>query len=42
VNNWTLGYGERGRLAVNTFLKHGVDAGLIPGPSEAEFLREDE
>jgi 1,4-dihydroxy-6-naphthoate synthase len=41
VNNWTLGYGDRGRQAVNEFLKRGVDAGLIPGPPEAEFLRED-
>ncbi len=41
VNKWTLGYGERGRQAVNEFLKRGVDAGLIPGPSEAEFLIEE-
>jgi 1,4-dihydroxy-6-naphthoate synthase len=41
VNKWTLGYGERGRLAVNTFLKRGVDAGLIPGPPDAEYLLED-
>jgi 5,8-dihydroxy-2-naphthoate synthase len=40
VNKWTLGYGERGHKAVNEFLKRGVDAGLIPGPSEAEFLME--
>jgi len=40
VNRWTLGYGERGHKAVNEFLKRGVDAGLIPGPSEAEFLIE--
>jgi 1,4-dihydroxy-6-naphthoate synthase len=38
VNNWTLGYGERGRKAVREFLKRGVDAGLIPGPADAEFL----
>jgi 1,4-dihydroxy-6-naphthoate synthase len=38
VNKWTLGYGERGRQAVHEFLKRGVNAGLIPGPSEAEFL----
>jgi 5,8-dihydroxy-2-naphthoate synthase len=42
VNKWTLGYGERGRQAVNEFLKRGVQAGLIPGPAEAEFLRDDE
>jgi 1,4-dihydroxy-6-naphthoate synthase len=41
VNKWTLGYGDRGRKAVNEFLKRGVDAGLIPGPPEAEFLMEE-
>jgi 1,4-dihydroxy-6-naphthoate synthase len=41
VNNWTLGYGERGRQAVHEFLKRGVSAGLIPGPADAEFLREE-
>ncbi len=42
VNKWTLGYGDRGRRAVHEFLKRGVDAGLIPGQPEAEFLREAE
>ena len=42
VNKWTLGYGDRGRQAVHEFLKRGVDAGLIPGPPEPEFLREAE
>ena len=41
VNKWTLGYGDRGRQAVREFLKRGVDAGLIPGPAEPEFLREE-
>ena len=41
VNNWTLGYGERGRQAVHEFLKRGVDAGFIPGPPDAEFLLEE-
>ena len=41
VNKWTLGYGERGRQAVHEFLKRGVNAGLIPGPPDAEFLLED-
>jgi 1,4-dihydroxy-6-naphthoate synthase len=41
VNNWTLGYGERGRQAVYEFLKRGVDAGLIPGPPDAEYLLEE-
>ena len=40
VNNWTLGYGDRGHQAVREFLKRGVDAGLIPGPPDAEFLTE--
>jgi len=40
VNNWTLGYGDRGHQAVREFLKRGVDAGLIPGPPDAEFLIE--
>ena len=42
VNKWTLGYGERGRKAVGEFLKRGVNAGLIPGPPDAEFLMEEE
>lgn len=42
VNKWTLGYGERGRQAVREFLKRGVDAGLIPGPPDADFLLEEE
>jgi len=41
VNKWTLGYGEPGRRAVQEFLKRGVDAGLIPGPAEPEFLLEE-
>jgi len=41
VNKWTLGYGERGRQAVHEFLKRGVDAGLIPGPPDAEYLLEE-
>jgi 5,8-dihydroxy-2-naphthoate synthase len=40
VNKWTLGYGERGRQAVREFLTRGVNAGLIPGPAEPEFLKE--
>jgi 1,4-dihydroxy-6-naphthoate synthase len=41
VNKWTLDYGERGRQAVREFLTRGVSAGLIPGPSDAEFLIEE-
>ena len=40
VNRWTLSYGERGRAAVQEFLDRGFEAGLIPGPSQAEFLSE--
>jgi 1,4-dihydroxy-6-naphthoate synthase len=42
VNKWTLGYGDRGRNAVREFLTRGVNAGLIPGPPDAEFLLEEE
>ena len=42
VNQWTLGYGERGRNAVRELLARGVEAGLVPGPAEAEFLSEGE
>jgi 5,8-dihydroxy-2-naphthoate synthase len=41
VNNWTLGYGDRGRQAVREFLTRGVNAGLIPGPPDADFLSEE-
>jgi 1,4-dihydroxy-6-naphthoate synthase len=40
VNSWTLSYGERGRNAVQELLDRGFDAGLIPGPTKAEFLSE--
>jgi 1,4-dihydroxy-6-naphthoate synthase len=42
VNKWTLGYGERGRNAVREFLTRGVNAGLIPGPPDPEFLIDEE
>ena len=42
VNRWTLGYGERGRAAVQEFLDRGVQIKLIPGPAKAEFLAEDQ
>jgi 1,4-dihydroxy-6-naphthoate synthase len=38
VNRWTLGYGERGRAAVQEFLDRGVQSKLIPGPAKAEYL----
>jgi 1,4-dihydroxy-6-naphthoate synthase len=40
VNNWTLGYGERGRKAVKELLTRGVKAGLLPGPATVELLSE--
>ncbi len=30
VNDWTRGYGEKGRLAVRTFLERAARAGLVP------------
>ncbi|HJY85410.1 MAG TPA: MqnA/MqnD/SBP family protein [Candidatus Acidoferrales bacterium] len=41
VNQWTLGYGERGRRAVRELLNRGVLAGLLPGPAEVTFLGEE-
>jgi 1,4-dihydroxy-6-naphthoate synthase len=41
VNQWTLGYGERGRQAVRELLNRGVQAGLLPGPAEVNFLSEE-
>ena len=41
VNQWTLGYGERGRQAVRELLNRGVQAGLLPGPAEVSFLSEE-
>lgn len=38
VNDWTLDYGDRGREAVNLFLKKGTDAGVIPHPVQVEFV----
>jgi 1,4-dihydroxy-6-naphthoate synthase len=37
VNDLTLDYGERGREAVRTFLRRGVDAGLIEAAPRIEF-----
>jgi 1,4-dihydroxy-6-naphthoate synthase len=38
VNRWTLGYGERGRTAVQELLDRGFQAGVLPGPTQAEFV----
>lgn len=40
VNDWTLDYGDRGRLAIRTFLERGVAAGIIPGPVTVEFIED--
>ncbi len=39
VNELTLDYGERGRLAIHEFLKQAHEAGLIPAPVELEFVQ---
>jgi 1,4-dihydroxy-6-naphthoate synthase len=38
VNQWTLGYGEKGRKAVREFLGRGVKAGLIPETGDIDFI----
>lgn len=38
VNEWTLGYGERGREAVRRLLAEGAAAGLVPEVSEITFV----
>jgi 1,4-dihydroxy-6-naphthoate synthase len=40
VNRWTLGYGEKGKQAVNELIARGTQAGLLPGPPTVEFLCE--
>jgi 1,4-dihydroxy-6-naphthoate synthase len=38
VNHWTVDYGDRGRLAVQTLLDRAHSAGLIPEPVKVEFV----
>jgi 5,8-dihydroxy-2-naphthoate synthase len=38
VNQWTVDYGDRGRLAVQTLLDRAWDAGLIPERVAVEFV----
>ncbi len=38
VNEWTRGYGDAGRRAVQLLLDRGHEAGLIPHPVRAEFV----
>ena len=41
VNKWTLGYGDRGKRAVQELIQRGTSAGLLPEPPTVEFLHED-
>jgi 1,4-dihydroxy-6-naphthoate synthase len=38
VNDWTLDYGPRGKLAIETILKKGAEAGLVPAVSKIEYV----
>jgi 5,8-dihydroxy-2-naphthoate synthase len=38
VNDWTLDYGDRGRLAVQKLLQRGVEAGIIERAVTVEFV----
>ncbi len=38
VNEWTLDLGDRGRLAVRTFLEEGARAGLVPPVARLDFV----
>ena len=38
VNDWTRGYGEAGRRAVQHLLDQGLEAGLLPRRVEAEYV----
>ncbi len=38
VNDWTLDYGDRGRLAVRQLLQRGVEEGVITKPVTVEFV----
>jgi 1,4-dihydroxy-6-naphthoate synthase len=38
VNKWTLGYGEKGKRAVQELITRGTQSGILPGPDTVEFL----
>jgi 1,4-dihydroxy-6-naphthoate synthase len=38
VNEWTLDYGDRGKEAVRTLLRRGVEAGVTPKTVTVEFV----
>jgi 5,8-dihydroxy-2-naphthoate synthase len=37
VNDYTLDYGEKGRRAIDLFLRRGHEAGILPCPTTVEF-----
>lgn len=38
VNDWTLDYGDIGRVAVRELLQRGYEAGLVPAAGEIDFI----
>jgi 1,4-dihydroxy-6-naphthoate synthase len=38
VNDWTLDYGPKGRQAIDTLLKAGADAGIVPKTGKIEYI----
>lgn len=38
VNDWTLGYGDRGKQAVELLLAEGFRKGILPYPANPEFV----
>lgn len=38
VNDWTLDYGPRGRQAIRELLDRGIQAGIIQGPVDVQFV----
>jgi 1,4-dihydroxy-6-naphthoate synthase len=38
VNDWTVDYGPKGREAVRMLLGRAVEAGLLPGPVDVQFV----
>lgn len=38
VNDWTLDYGPKGRQAIDTLLKAGADAGIVPAIGKIEYI----
>ncbi len=38
VNDWTLDYGPRGREAIETLLRRGAEAGIVPPVRALEFV----